>query len=161
MSGTPAIQLPERLDRVERYGHFAEGFIVFVDSSDFSQMKQRIEQHGRVPHRQHETIPIRPYGVLRIKAKELLPEAVSDWGHRHGSSWLSRIGRLAPIHREGADSVDAGQIHCVERLRNRERRCDAHSISFRAVIGWRSSLHETDRDGGGTLFISSRSLCLF
>ena len=46
---------------------------------------------------------------------------------------MPRIGRLDPIHSEGTDSVDASQIHFVERLGNRERSCYAHSISFHAV----------------------------
>ncbi len=46
---------------------------------------------------------------------------------------MPRIGRLDPIHGECTDGVDAGQIHCVERLGNRERSCYAHSISFHAV----------------------------
>src|SRR6267378_5714111 len=55
---------------------------------------------------------------------------------------MPRIGCLHPIHSEGTDSVDAGQIHGVERLVSRESSCNAHSRSFQDVGGRRSTLYE-------------------
>src|SRR5260370_31983511 len=154
MSGTATVQLPESFNGVERYGYFAESFVVFVDSADFGQVKEGIEQHGRVSHRQDESVSVRPYWVLRIKAKELLPEAVSDRRHRHGSSRMPRIGGLHPIHSEGTDRVDAGQIHCFEPLVNMEGSRDAPSRSFHAVVGRHSALYEAGRGCGRVHFVT-------
>ena len=77
MSWTAAIQLPESLDGIQRYGCLAEYFIVLADGFDLGQMEQPIQQHGCMTDRKHEAITIRPYRVLRIETKKLLPEAVS------------------------------------------------------------------------------------
>ena len=67
-----------------------------------------------------------------LSAGEIAAPLRSVLSHQKNTRVL-RIGRLDPIHSEGTDRVDASQIHCVERLGNRERSCYAHSISFHAV----------------------------
>src|SRR5271155_4681515 len=113
MPWAPAIQLSERLDRIEWYRYFAESFVVLADSADFGQMQQGIEQHGGVPGRKHKTVAVRPHGILRIEAQELLPEGVRHRRHTHGRSGMSRIRGLHCIDAQGADRVDTGEVHVL------------------------------------------------
>src|SRR5215469_17729615 len=136
MPWAPAIQLPERLDGIERHRQLAESFVVLADGSDFGQVEQGIKQHGRMANGQHEAIAVRPHGILRIEAKELLPESIGYRRHRHGSSWMSRICCLHSIHGQRADGVDTGQVHVLLHRSKGERRCYTHEISFRIVVQW-------------------------
>ena len=111
MSRTTAAQLSKGLDGVQWHRYLAQSLVVLADRPDFGQMKQGIEQHGRVPGRQHEAVPVRPYRVLRIEPQELLPESVGNRRHPHGSSGMPRVGRLDCIHAKRTDCVDADRLH--------------------------------------------------
>ena len=110
MAGTAAIQLPECFQGVQRYRGFAEGFVILADRPHLRQMQQRVEQRGRVADREDESVAIGPYGVLRVEAQELLPQAIGHRRHRHGGSRMTGVRRLDCIHGEGADRIDAGQL---------------------------------------------------
>ena len=63
MSGRVRPPLTELLDVVETY--------VIA-----GQVEQRVQQHRRVPSRQHEVVPVRPRGIARIVLQVFCPEQV-------------------------------------------------------------------------------------
>src|SRR2546426_3136259 len=92
-----AAPLPELLDVVEREVVPRE-------------IEHRVQQHARVPARQHEAIAARPGGIGGVVAQVALPQDVGGRGERHRRSRMTRVRLLHRIHREGADGVDAEQV---------------------------------------------------
>ena len=77
-----------------------------VDGLHLGQVQQRIQQHRRVAHRQHEAVAIGPDWIVRIEPQELLPQAIGHRRHRHGRSWMAGVGLLDGIHGQSSDGVD-------------------------------------------------------
>src|SRR5271155_1159509 len=73
-------------------------------------MYERVQQHGRVSIRQHETVAVRPDGVFRVIAEKLLPQTVGDWSQSHRRSGMAGVCLLHRIHRKSANRVDTQLI---------------------------------------------------
>ena len=46
----------------------------------------------RVDLRENESVSVDPVGVLGVEAHELVEKNVSDRGHTHGSTGVTRVG---------------------------------------------------------------------
>lgn len=105
-----AVDLAEMLDVVERHGRRAGRLAVFVDGFHVGQMQQRIQQHRRMPGRQHEAVAIRPQRLVRVVTQVVLPQVIGDRRERHRRAGVAGIGFLHGVHRQRADRVDAQLI---------------------------------------------------
>ena len=110
-----AVELPEALQIVQRRPRPRPSAIRL----HAGEVQKGIEQHRRMPARQHEAITIEPGRVGGIEAQEVLPERVGDRGERHRRAWMARVRLLHRIHGQGADRVDA---QAVERKLARRAR---------------------------------------
>ncbi len=110
MARAPAVELPEPLDVLERHREVAEGLVLRVHGLDAREVQHRVEQHGGVPHRQHETIAIGPDRVRGIEAQMPLPQRIRDRRHRHRCSRVSRVRLLHRVHGQRANRVDGKGI---------------------------------------------------
>ncbi len=63
------------------------------------QVEHRVQQHGRMAVRQHETVAVPPAGVAGIELKHVPPKHFGDVRHPHRSARMTRIGLLDGIHR--------------------------------------------------------------
>ena len=76
------------------------------------QMQQRIEQHGAVPGRQHETVavgPVRPGGV---KFQEPGEQHGRHVGHAHRHAGMAGPGLFHGVHGQGPDSIgEQARVH--------------------------------------------------
>ena len=88
---------------------------------DAAQMQHPVEQGGSMADRQHETITIRPSGVLRIKAHKALPQAVGGRRCAHRRARMTGVGILHLIDGQRAQRVDAAQVEGLQRLRVHSR----------------------------------------
>ena len=71
------------------------------------QVEQGIQQHGRVPIRQNEPVPVRPLGIARIEPQEASPQDPGGRSQRHRRARMSGVGPLHRVHSQGSDGVDA------------------------------------------------------
>ncbi len=113
VAGTAAVQLPERLDRFERDGRLAQALVVLAYSPNAGQMQQRIKEHRGVARGEDESVAVGPDRVQRVESQHVLPQVVSDRGHRHGRSRVARACSLDRVDGERADRVDR---HLIERV---------------------------------------------
>jgi hypothetical protein len=107
MPRTPAVELPEALDVLERDGGLAQALVIGVHCPHAGEVKHRVEQHRSVTARQDEPVAVRPDRVLGIEAQEALPQRVDHRSQRHGRARMPGSRPLHRIDREGADGVDA------------------------------------------------------
>ena len=113
MAGTAAIELPEALDIFQLDGQLAQRFVLRVDGLHAAKMQQRIEQHGGVPVREHETVAVGPDRIFRIEAQIMLPHRIGDGRQRHGRAGMAGVGLLHGIHGESANGVDGKLIELL------------------------------------------------
>jgi hypothetical protein len=107
---TAATKLPELLDLIEGDRQFAAiQMPVVVDLLDARQMEQRVDEHRSVTTAQDEPIAVGPKRVVGIVAKIGGPELIGNRCQGHRCPWVPAIGRLHPIHAQGADRID-GQL---------------------------------------------------
>ena len=95
----------------------AQRLVLRIHGLDAGEVQQAVEQHRRVPGREHEPIAVRPDRVLRVEAQEALPQAVDDWRHRHRRARVAGIGLLDGVHRQGPDRVDAELVESASPRR--------------------------------------------
>ena len=86
MAGGLGAELPEILDFVHRQGIAG-------------QVQHRVQQHGGVAVRQHESVAVPPARVARIELKHVPPQHLGNIRHAHGRARMARIGLLNGIHR--------------------------------------------------------------
>jgi len=60
--------------------------------------------------REHEPVAVRPGGVGRVIAEEVLPDAEGDRRQGHRGARMAALGSLDGVHREGADGVDGEAV---------------------------------------------------
>ncbi len=94
----------------------AEGLDVIQGQVVPGQVKQRIEQHGSVPSREHEAVAIRPLGVARIVLEVPLPQHIGHGRSPHGQARVARIGLLHGIDRKDANGIDGEVAELVHAL---------------------------------------------
>ncbi len=104
---TLAVELPEVLDIFQRDAQPAQSLILGIHRFHLAQVQHRVQQHGRVSHRQHEPVAIGPDRIVGIKAQELLPQGVDHGRHRHGRARMPGVGLLDRIHRQRPNGIDA------------------------------------------------------
>ena len=68
-------------------------------------MQHRIQQHGRVAVRQHESVTVPPVRIARIELKHVAPQHFGDVRHAHGRARMARIRLLDRIHGQGSNGV--------------------------------------------------------
>ena len=61
-------------------------------------------------HRQHESVSVRPNGIVRVKLHDSLPKTVGHRSHGHRCTWVTGVGLLHGIHGKSTDRIDAGLI---------------------------------------------------
>jgi hypothetical protein len=71
------------------------------------QMEESILKHAAVSVRENETVTVQPVRVLGVEVKELVEQNVSNWGHSHGSTRVSRVAVSCRIGRKDTDGVDS------------------------------------------------------
>src|SRR5207244_13484377 len=81
------------------------------------EVEARVQQHRRVPTRQHEAVAVEPFGVRRVVLQVLCEELVREWRERHRRARMSGLRLLYGIHAQRADRVDRELIN-VHALRN-------------------------------------------
>src|SRR5262245_46613917 len=101
-----AIELAEVTDILEGHRRVTESFVLGIDRPGAGEMEYGPEQHRSVAVREHEPVAVWPDGVLRIEAKDAIPERVHQWRERHGRTGVPGLRLLDRIHREGANGVD-------------------------------------------------------
>ncbi len=121
MSRTARIELAEALQVVERNRRLAQPLVLRVDRLHARKMQERIQQRRRMPGGEDEAVAVRPDGVVRIEAQELLPQRVNHRRHRHGGPGVAGVRHLDGVHRERPDGVHAQLVDLDPRLR-----CDCH-----------------------------------
>jgi hypothetical protein len=107
VTGAAAVQLPEALDRLQRYGRLTQRLVLLADRLHPGQVQQRVQQHRGVARREDEAVAVGPDQVLRVEAQEVLPQAVGHRRHGHRRARVPGVGRLDGIHGQGPDGVDA------------------------------------------------------
>ena len=70
-------------------------------------MQERVQHHRGVAGGQYEAIAVRPCGIGRIVAQELLPQRECHWRQSHRRSRVARLGLLDRVDRERPDRIDA------------------------------------------------------
>src|SRR5215813_1014226 len=115
MTGSFTVELAEAPDVVERNGWAAQRLIAGVDSLGPGEMKRRPEQHGRMAVRQHKAISIRPDRVLRVKAKNAIPDGIDKRRKRHGGPGMSGLSLLNCVNRKCTNGIDAQLIELCGR----------------------------------------------
>ncbi len=84
----------------------AEGLDVFDRHVLISgEIEERVDQHGAVAGRQHETVAVRPERVLRVEAQVAGEENGRDIGAAHGHAGVAGIGLFHCIHGEETDRI--------------------------------------------------------
>jgi hypothetical protein len=107
---SPRAELAELLQVVEREVVAAE-------------MQQGVKQHRAVSVREDEAVTVGPAGIGRVMAQVAAPEYFRDFGHPHRHPWVTGVGLLHRVHREGADGAGQGGKWCGhDASRIRERR---------------------------------------
>ncbi len=107
MSRALRAELPKPLQIVERNGQLAEHLVVRVDGANPCEMKQRPEEGGGVPGREHEAVAVRPDRVGRVEAEEALPERVRNRRDPDGRPRMAGVRSLDRVDAERPDRRDA------------------------------------------------------
>ncbi len=94
VAGAGRAELAEVLDVVER-------------DAVPRQVQRRVQEHRRVPRRQHETVTSEPLRVGRRVAHDARVEQVRHGRQRHRRARVPRVGLLHRVHRQRPDRVDA------------------------------------------------------
>ena len=100
MAGRLAFPLPEIPELIE--GQIVAG-----------EMQHGVEQHGTVPAGEHEAVPVRPVGILRVVPHEARPQHVGDGRGFHGKARVAAVGLLNGVDGQHADGVDASLLEIV------------------------------------------------
>jgi len=69
------------------------------------KMEHRIQQHGRMPVRKHESVTVEPRRVRGIELKHVPPEDFGDVRHPHGGARMAGIGLLNGVHGQSTDRI--------------------------------------------------------
>mmetsp|Transcript_21711 Transcript_21711/g.51621 ORF Transcript_21711/g.51621 Transcript_21711/m.51621 type:complete len:526 (+) Transcript_21711:683-2260(+) len=91
--------------------------VVQAHAVEARQVQQRVLEHAPVPGGQHEAVPVRPLGVLRVVLHLLCEEQISDGRLAHGGSRVAAVGLVHRVHRQEANGVDALGVHVHVRGR--------------------------------------------
>ena len=110
VAGAFAVELPKALDVVQGHRQLAQHLVLGIDRFDAGEVQQGIEQRRGVPNREHEAVAVGPDRVLRVKAQEVLPQAIDHGRERHRRTRMAGVGLLDRVHREGTDRIDR-QLH--------------------------------------------------
>ena len=97
MSRRPRPPLPERAQLIERQ-------VVA------RQVEQRVQQHRRVPGRQHEPVTVGPVRMRRRVAQEPRPQDVRHRGRAHRRPWMAGVRLLDAVDRQRPDRVDGEAV---------------------------------------------------
>src|SRR5215471_12070380 len=76
MARATAVELAKMLDVIERDGWSPYYLVLRVDREHARQMQHRVEQHRRMPGREHKPVPVGPNRIPWIEPQEALPQAV-------------------------------------------------------------------------------------
>src|SRR5882724_8434100 len=113
MARTLAPQLAEALDVIEWYSQLVGRVVARIELFHARQMQHGVEQHRRVPNREHKPVAVRPSSIFRIERQKPLPQLVGNRSHAHRRARMSRVRLLYSIHRERAYRINA---KCVQLL---------------------------------------------
>src|SRR5690242_12416516 len=130
------VELTKPFYVLEAYSQTSEHLVIFVGSFYAREIEHRVQEHGRMAIRQHETIAIGPDRVVGVVAQKSLPQRVHHRCERHRRAWVTRIGLLHRIHRKGANGVYAKVIE-----RGRVLRCPPRQVQMRVSARNSSSGH--------------------
>ena len=86
------------------------------------QVQETVEQHRRVPGREHESVPIRPLRKLRAVLQVPRPQHIGHRGQPHRRARMAALGGLHGIGRQKPNGVDALRVEIggVQRLPGHE-----------------------------------------
>ena len=110
MARSLGAHLPELLDIVQADRRLPRASALGIDLDHAGQVQQRIQQHRRMPHRQHEAVTVGPIGMFRVVAQEAAPQRIAHRSQAHGRARMAGIGLLHGVHRQGAKGVDALRV---------------------------------------------------
>ena len=74
------------------------------------QVEQRVQQHRRVPCRQHEPVTVGPVRMRRRVAQEARPQDICHRRRAHRRPGMTGVRRLDAIDRQGPDRVDGESV---------------------------------------------------
>ena len=95
-SGWPAVGLPS----------WRKFFEVVERQPVAGQVQRRVQQHRRVPGREHEAVAVEPVRVGRVVLHHPRVQQVRQRGEGHRRAGMAGLGLLDGVHRERADRVD-------------------------------------------------------
>ena len=70
------------------------------------EVEERVEQHRRVPVREHEAVAVGPVGRRGVVLHHPGPQHVGEGRQRHRRARVARVRLLHGVHRQPADDVD-------------------------------------------------------
>ena len=106
MTRRAAVKLPEFLDLLQCHGQFAGRLTVGAQLLHAGQVQHGIEQHRRMPARQHEPVAVRPGGIVRVELQQLVPKRIGNRGQGHGRPGMPAVGGLDRVHGQCANRRD-------------------------------------------------------
>ena len=74
--------------------------------AEAGEVEHRVEQHRRVPGREHEAVAVGPVGIGRVVLHDARPQHVGERRERHRRARVPGVRLLHRVHREAADHVD-------------------------------------------------------
>jgi|GEM_PF-6917874 len=81
-----------------------------LHGQDALEKKQGIEQHGLVPGREHEAVPVEPGGVVRVDVEKFREQDVAEIGRGHGPAGMAGIGLANGVHDQALDDIDRLEV---------------------------------------------------
>ena len=78
------------------------------------QVQQAVEQHGRVPVRQHEAVTVGPVGIGRIELQVVAEQHGGGIGHAHRGAGMAAVGGVHGINGQRADAVRQSEVLRVQ-----------------------------------------------
>ncbi len=101
----------------------AEVLQVVEGQPEPGEVEERVEEHRRVPVRQHETVAVGPVRGGSVVLHDPGPQDVGQRRQGHGCARVPRVRRLHRVHGQATDHVDAalldvpgvdlGRRHCA------------------------------------------------
>src|SRR5215469_7863825 len=90
--------------------------------------------------RQNKTISIGPDGILRIEAKNAIPDGIDKRRKRHGGAGMSGLSLLHCVNRERTNGIDAQLIQLCSGQSLNVGYCGTHDclpgIKIKVPCGW-------------------------
>ena len=84
--------------------------------AEAGEVEHRVEQHRRVPGRQHEPVAVGPVGRGGVVLHDARPQHVRERRERHRRARVTGVRLLHRVHREAADHVDPALFELVSHV---------------------------------------------